>query len=113
MKKLIVCLGLCCISLFTHANDEVLNETLVRIINQINEIMPLLDEAEDEVAPNARIRLHISSFEGSDGLQHPGLRDDLRSMRHALISYINKPLIEPKTIKPLAFDFVETHDDGK
>ena len=106
MKKLMAVLGLCLMSIFAHANNAELNDTLVRVINQLNATLPLLDEAEDEINPNARIRLHVDAFEGADGIKHPGLRDDLKSMRNALIDYINKPAIEPKTVKPLALDFV-------
>ena len=106
MKKLMAVLGLCLMSIFAHANNAELNDTLVRVINQLNATLPLLDEAEDEIEPNARIRLHIDAFEGADGAMHPGLRGDIKSIRNALIDYINKPAIEPKTMKPLAFDFV-------
>lgn len=106
MKKLVIAIGLSLMCLMAHASDAELNTTLVRVINQLHAILPLLDEAEDEIEPNARIRLHIDSFEGSDGARHPGVRDDLKSMRNALIDYINKPAIEPKTVKPLAFDFI-------
>ena len=106
MKRLILILILGVASFTTSANDAALNQTLVRIINQINAIMPLLDEAQSEIEPNTRIRLHIEPFQGSDGNLHPGLRTDLLSIRNALIDYINKPAIEPKTIKPLALDFI-------
>lgn len=94
------------LSLTTHASDRALNQTLVRVINQINAIMPLLDEAQTEIEPNTRIQLHIDAFEGADGKTHPGLRNDLLMIRNALIEYINKPAMEPKTIKPLALDFI-------
>lgn len=90
----------------SHASEEALNQTLVRVINQINAVMPLLDEAQSEIEPNTRIQLHIESFEGSDGKTQAGLRDDLLAIRNALIDYINKPAIEPKTIKPLSLDFI-------
>ena len=93
-------------SVVCTANDAELNNTLVRVINQINAILPLLDEAQSEIEPNARIRLHVDSFEGSDGKVHAGVRDDLQQVRNALIAYINKPAVEPKKVKPLAFDFV-------
>lgn len=106
MKRLIVVLMLGVASFATFANDAALNQTLVRIINQINAIMPLLDETQTEIEPNTRIQLHIEPFEGSDGNLHAGLRTDLLSIRKALIDYINKPAIEPKTIKPLTLDFI-------
>ncbi|MDI1352448.1 MAG: hypothetical protein PSV35_06710 [bacterium] len=106
MKRIfLVCLlSLLCVT--SYASEEALNQTLVRIINQINAIMPLLDEAQSEIEPNTRIQLHIESFEGADGQSHFGLRNDLLVIRNALIDYINKPAIEPKTIKPLALDFI-------
>ena len=107
MKKLLLmcCLGL--LSLSAYASQAELNNILVRVINQINTTLPLLDEAKNEIEPNSRIQLHIESFEGEDGKQHPGVRNDLLTIRNALIDYINKPTIEPKTIKPLEFDFIE------
>ena len=106
MKKifLMCCLGL--VSIHAYAFQPELNNTLVRVINQINATLPLLDEATDEIEPNSRIQLHIESFEGEDGKQHSGVRNDLLTIRNALIAYINKPAIEPKTIKPLEFDFI-------
>lgn len=90
-----------------HADTEALNETLVRVINQINAIQPLLDKAKTEVSPNARIQLHIETFEGPDGKKHPGLRGDLISIRNALIDYINHPVIAPRVIEPLEMDFIQ------
>lgn len=106
MKKILLlcCLGL---SVASYASQAELNSILVRVINQINATLPLLDEAKNEIEPNSRIQLHIESFEGEDGKQHSGVRDDLLTIRNALIDYINKPAIEPKTIKPIAFDFIE------
>lgn len=106
MKRFFLSLMLVLSSVTSHATDEALNQTLVRVIHQINAIMPLLDEAKEEIEPNARITLHIEAFEGADGRQHPGLRSDLLSIRNALIEYINKPVIAPKTIQPLALDFI-------
>ncbi|WP_044543333.1 hypothetical protein, partial [Legionella pneumophila] len=72
MKRLL-CLTLIMISLQCSANNPDLNETLVRIINQINAIMPLLDEAQTQVTPNARIQLQIEGFEDLQGQHHSGL----------------------------------------
>ncbi|MBA2649346.1 MAG: hypothetical protein H0U75_07085 [Legionella sp.] len=106
MKKVLLLLILS-LPIVSHANEEALNQTLVRIINQINATMPLLDEAQTEIEPNTRIQLHINNFEGPDGKTHTGLRTDLLIIRNALIDYINEPAIEPKKIKPLPLDFVE------
>ena len=106
MRKRIAVLLLSILSNVGIASNDVLNNTLVRVINQLNATLPLLDEAGQEVNPNTRIKLHIEAFEGADGQQHPGVRTDILSIRNALIDYINRPAIEPKTVKPLVFDFV-------
>jgi len=105
MKKIILGCVLSVLSLQAIAATE-LNDTLIRVINQINATLPLLDEARDEINPKHRIQLHVDAFEGADGKSHPGVRDDLLHIRNALIDYINKPAIEPKKITPLADDYL-------
>lgn len=99
----------CCFMVLAQgsiAENSALNETLVRVINQINAILPLLDEAKEEVEPNARVVLHVDHFIGADGEKHAGVRDDLLAIRNSLIDYINQPSTAPKTIKPLELDYV-------
>ncbi|HAT8742773.1 TPA: RAQPRD family integrative conjugative element protein [Legionella pneumophila] len=105
MKRLL-CLTLMILSLNSWANNPDLNETLVRIINQINAIMPLLDEAQTQLTPNTRIQLQIEGFEDAQGQHHAGVREDLLNIRNGLIDYINQPIIAPRKIKPLEMDLV-------
>lgn len=105
MKRILLSI-LVFVSVPAHANNANLNETLVRIINQINAIMPLLDEAKTELNTNARIQLHIESFKDNEGQQHAGVREDLLMIRNGLIDYINQHVIAPRKIKPLNNDFV-------
>ncbi|HAU0843143.1 TPA: hypothetical protein RJX18_000204 [Legionella pneumophila] len=105
MKRLLY-LALMITSLNSWANNPDLNETLVRVINQINAIMPLLDEAQTQLTPNPRIQLQIEGFEDAQGQHHAGVREDLLNIRNGLIDYINQPIIAPRKIKPLEMDFV-------
>ncbi|CZI29305.1 TPA: RAQPRD family integrative conjugative element protein [Legionella pneumophila] len=105
MKRLL-CLTLMILSLNSWANNPDLNETLVRIINQINAIMPLLDEAQTQLTPNTRIQLQIEGFEDAQDQHHAGVREDLLNIRNGLIDYINQPIIAPRKITPLEMDFV-------
>lgn len=50
MKRLLLLLILS-LPMASHASEDALNQTLVRIINQINAIMPLLDEAKLRLNP--------------------------------------------------------------
>lgn len=105
MKKMLT-LILLLVSLTGHANNPNLNETLVRIINQINAIMPLLDEAKTELNPHARVQLQIEGFNDDHDQHHAGVREDLLMIRNGLIDYINQPVIAPRKVKPLNNDFV-------
>ena len=105
MKRILLSI-LVFLSITAHAHNTNLNETLVRIINQINAIMPLLDEAQTELNPNARIQLHINSFKDDEGHHHAGVREDLLMIRNGLIDYINRPVIAPRKVKSLNNDFV-------
>lgn len=89
----------------TAANPS-LNETLVRIINQINAITPLLNQAKAELNKQERIQLHIERFKDAKGVYHAGVREDLLTIRKGLIDYINQPTIAPVKIQPLSNDFV-------
>ena len=88
------------------ADQAQMNETLVRLVNQLDALLPLVDEAEREQPQNERFTFHFSSFEGSDGKTHNGLREDIMSMKEALIVQINQPTIDPETVAPLNNDFI-------
>ena len=107
MKRFIFMMILSFSSMVSYADDAYLNETLVRVINQINAIQPLLDEAKLQVDPHQRIQFHVEAFEGPDGKKHPGLRGDLLSIRNTLIDVINHPVIAPRVVEPLALDFTD------
>lgn len=89
-----------------HADQQQMNETLVRMINQIDAMMPLVQKAEKEQPKNERFAFHFTQFEGSDGEPHNGLKEDLLEIRQALIAQINTPSVDPYHIKPLNNDFV-------
>lgn len=88
------------------ADQAQMNETLVRLVNQLDALLPLIEEAEREQPQNERFTFHFSSFEGSDGHPHNGLREDIMSMKEALIVQINQPAIDPETVAPLNNDFI-------
>ncbi len=88
------------------ADQAQMNESLVRLVNQLDALLPLVDAAEREQPQNERFTFHFSSFEGSDGHPHNGLREDIMSMKEALIVQINQPAIDPETVAPLNNDFI-------
>ena len=93
---MIGCISLGLISPLTYA-DTTMNETLVRIVNQLDALLPLIDQAEREQPQNQRVMFHFSSFEGSDGQMHTGLREDVMSMKAAILAQLDQSQIDPKT----------------
>ena len=90
----------------TYANSNVhFNETLVQIINQLNAITPLIEKAKHYQKKNTRVQLHLTKFKCSDGKNHNGLSEDIGEIKKGIAAYLNKPTIEPRTIKPLDDDF--------
>lgn len=106
-KKLLLTLFLSILSINTYADESNFNQTIVRIINQINAINPLIEEARAQQSKNPRIEFHLDSFVGSDNQTHNGLSQDLAAIKQSLIAYLNKPSIEPRKITPLALDYVD------
>lgn len=106
MKKRILGLMVAlCLCPLAHA-DTTMNETLVRIVNQLDALLPLIDQAEHEQLQNQRVMFHFSSFEGSDGDIHSGLREDVMSMKAAILAQLDQPLIEPESVTPINNDFI-------
>lgn len=94
------------------ASNELLNEQLVRIINQLNAIKPIISEAERYQSKNAPIKLHLKAFKGADGKTHNGVSEDIELIKKGLIAYLNKPVIAPKKVSPIEGDFIETPKKG-
>jgi len=106
MKKTILII-MSLISLSISANESEMNKVLVQIINQINAIMPLIDEAKRVQPQNMRVKFNLEKFKNGRGEELNGVREDLLAIKKGVIEYINKPDLSPKTIKSLEFDFIE------
>jgi RAQPRD family integrative conjugative element protein len=94
------------VSISALADQERMNETLVRMINQLDAMTPLIEHAKREQPQGTRFQFHFEQFEGSDGQYHNGLKEDVMAIRQALVEQINQPEVDPYHIKPLNTDFV-------
>ena len=59
----VVLMGLLFFCSTVHADSEQMNETLVRLVNQLDVLLPLVDEAERQQPQNERFMFHFVSFE--------------------------------------------------
>ena len=109
MKKIsITILVVLCTLLNTavYADTTEMNNNLVRLVNQIDAMMPIIDAAKAEQDPNARVQFHFETWTDSKGQVHLGLREDLFMIRQALINQINGTNLTPTKVVPLENDFI-------
>ena len=90
-----------------QANDAQMKETLIRIINQLQSIKPLITQAKQQQPDNPRIKVHFDRFIGADGKWQNGLRQDIDVIQQALINIVNQESIEPRSYQPINNDFIE------
>ena len=91
----------------TTADNEAMKEVLIRVVNQIDAIMPLLEEAQWQQEKETMTQFHFEEFMDAQGRKHGGLRGDLLAVREGIIAHINNPTIEPRYSAPIEADYVE------
>ena len=80
----------------SHAAADAQNEreVLARVVNELEALEPLLDAAESEANPDARVRF-----------RYEWLRADLRQVQSGVQDHIDAPRVEPRTFPPLRGDY--------
>ncbi|MCW5588123.1 MAG: RAQPRD family integrative conjugative element protein [Legionellales bacterium] len=92
---LISCLALFLMSGVSFANTEQMNATLARISRLLNQVNPLINLAEKQQDPNARVKF-----------QFDGLRYDVAKIQSGIAQAINRVSIQSRVIKPLSGDYL-------
>lgn len=105
MKKIIV-IFLISLSQIALASNAQMNETLVEIIDALEQLKILVNKAEHEQDKNPRFKVHFTKFEDRFGTLHNGLREDLNEIQKSLIDIVQQKAVAPRNIKPLENDFV-------
>lgn len=103
---LIAIAGLILLSSAVYADTAQMKTTLVKIVNQLEAIKPLIEQAKQEQPANSRIKVHFDSWIGADGQVHNGLRQDIDTIQQALIHAINQTQVDPRVYQPIKGDFV-------
>lgn len=102
--------GVCCQGALANTVHDVNKEiTLSRIVNQLDAILPLIDEAEAAQArePLSATRFRFESRITPDGVVYTGLREDILSMRQALINAIEHKPLALAQIRPVSKDYID------
>lgn len=88
------------------ADDAQMKEEFVKIINQLEAIKPLLNEAERVQPPDPRVKVHFDSWIDANGVTHAGLREDIQRIQTALVHAVNRNSIEPRRYQLIKDDFI-------
>ena len=80
------------VAVSADANAE--REALARLIHEIEALTPLIDTAESQANPDARIRF-----------RYDWLRQDLARIRAGIQQHLDAPRTEPRTFPPLRGDY--------
>jgi len=97
----------------TFATEAEMHATLVRIVQQLQSIKPLISLAESQQPANPRTKVHFNRFKDSNGHWHNGLRQDIDAIQKALEEIVNKESIEPRVYQPINDDFINGQNAGK
>jgi RAQPRD family integrative conjugative element protein len=106
MKKMIASILLSLLPCMIVADDAQMNETLVKMVNQLEAMKPLITQAAQQQTDNPRYKIHFDSWVDAHGILHQGLRDDIEAIQSALIQAINREHQDPRAYQPISGDFV-------
>lgn len=88
-----------------YANTDQMKITLVKIINQLQAIKPLINQAKTQQDVHPREKINFDVWQDNAGKTHNGLRQDIEAIQHSLIMSINQKNTEPRIYKPIKGDF--------
>lgn len=77
-----------------NATNFAERESLARIVHELDAINALVEEAQNQANPDARIRF-----------QYITLKKDLSKMRLGIQEHLESPTIEPRDYAPLSGDY--------
>ena len=107
--KVIVVSIFCLSGLFStqaQADDAQMKETMVKIINQLEMIKPLIDLAEQPQSKGKRVSFHFEDWVDANGVKHNGLRGDIELIEAGVVTGVNRQAIEPRQYAPINGDYL-------
>lgn len=104
---------ICGLSLFafpgmSFATTAQENMYLTQILNQLDAVQPLILKAQHAAPPNQRITFHYTQYRDASGKKHHGLLEDVHAIQDGIRAKLNATSIEPRNIKPLQGDYLDT-----
>ena len=89
-----------------QAGTDQMNQMMVRMINQIDALFPLIEQASKEQDKTARVQFHFNNWIDANRVKHDGLKENLLEIRAALVNQMNQSNLTPKQIASMNGDYV-------
>jgi hypothetical protein len=106
MKKLILGVlffsGMC----GAYAGTAAMNESLVKIIEQLDALKPLINRASITQDKTSRYQIHFYKWMDKDGVSHNGIFEDIEAIKYSLKASIDRDSFDPVFINPIKNDYV-------
>jgi RAQPRD family integrative conjugative element protein len=107
--KVIAVSVICLSGLFStqvQADDAQMKDTMVKIINQLEMIKPLIDLAAQQQNQDKRVTFHFEDWVDVNGVKHNGLRGDIELIETGVVTGVNRQAIEPRQYAPINGDYL-------
>tara|TARA_R110002167_G_scaffold93474_7_gene250490 strand:- start:3685 stop:4029 length:345 start_codon:yes stop_codon:yes gene_type:complete len=101
----ILCISGACLAV-SNADNAQMKQTMTKIVNQLEMIKPLIDQAQDEQDPHQRVMFHFDSWTDANGKRHNGLRQDINQIESGVVTGINRASVEPRRFRPINGDYI-------
>ena len=90
----------------SFADQSSMNATLAQIVQQLQQLTPLMQQAINQDPDNLKSSIHLTAFTDSNGNTQNGALADLQALQSGLIAIINQNQIDPKTYAPITGDYI-------
>lgn len=107
--RLIICSAVLCLtmSLNLFASSTTERIYLMKILNQLNAIKPLVLSAAKEQPQENRVKFHYTSYYDAKGRQHNGLLEDINAIEQGINEKLNSVLSTQHVFQPIVGDYVD------
>ena len=110
MKKIrkigVLCLMCGVYSINVSADQAQMNQTLVQVVQQLQQLKPLLAEAAQQEPESMKASVHLTAFVGPDGQVQNGVMEDLNALQSGIEQIINQQQIDPRMYTPISGDYL-------
>lgn len=90
-----------------HATEDQEKVYLLQLINQLDEMQPIILAAQQAQPVNQRVEFHYTAYVDAKGKKRNGLLEDVNAIKAGIEEHLNATSIEPRTFSPIQGDYID------